>query len=109
MTADQNRTLLIELLNTIERQNYELLKIKREQVDFETAVKLRIETMEFETIDLKIFKLILEFFKGDIDKATFWLNTNNPNLGASPAKLMGMGRSQKLLNWIESIKGEVGW
>lgn len=42
------------------------------------------------------------FFK-DIEKATLWLNTNNPALGyISPLDMIKMYRKDKLMSWIKT-------
>ena len=44
---------------------------------------------------------VVEFFEGDVDKASLWFNTNNHLLGgASPMGMIRLGRFEKLLSFI---------
>lgn len=50
----------------------------------------------------QIVTLLLEFFKQDRCKVALWLRVPNPNLGATPWAMIRMGRSWKLLKWIQA-------
>lgn len=45
--------------------------------------------------------LVLCFFNGDKDKTKLWFETPNPLLGISPAKMIEVGRYDKLLKWAK--------
>lgn len=53
-------------------------------------------------------RLVLDFFKGDVDKATLWFKIENPMLGnVSPSDMIKCGRIKKLLRFIKtSVDGE---
>lgn len=93
MTGEENRVFLLGLLEKIEY-----------------LTKKEGSKMEFETADFKIFKLILQFFDDDSEKATNWINTPNPNIGnVAPCDMIAVGRSEKLLKYIEGCKDDAGW
>lgn len=49
------------------------------------------------------FKFLLEFFKGDYEKALMWLYIPNPALGNVSAMHMIMhGRTEKLLKFLQN-------
>lgn len=49
----------------------------------------------------EIKRLVLEFFAGDQGKTTLWFSTANPLLGgASPNKMIAMGRETRLLRFV---------
>jgi hypothetical protein len=53
------------------------------------------------------FSLVLKFFKGDRRKASLWFSTANPLLGGiSPAKMIQVGRYDKLLRWVKTQLAE---
>lgn len=56
-------------------------------------------------MDMKI--KVLKFFKGDLDKAVLWFETENPNLGnVSPNLMIRIGREEKLNKFIDSCLEE---
>lgn len=58
----------------------------------------------------KIMDLIMEFFKQDIVKTCTWFMTANPLLGnIAPVVMLRMGRTEKLLKFIQSLKEENQW
>jgi|GEM_PF-2935064 len=53
------------------------------------------------------FKLILDYFNQDKDKAISWYLTPNPGLGnISPYEMIKIGRGRKLIKFIESALAE---
>lgn len=49
----------------------------------------------------EIKRLVLEFFAGDQGKTALWFSTANPLLGgASPNKMIAMGRETRLLRFV---------
>ncbi len=56
-----------------------------------------------------LFALILEYFKGDIRKACYWFESENPHLGrTTPLQMIAMGREHKLGKFIRSqLEGNV--
>lgn len=47
-------------------------------------------------------KLVLDFFKGDIDKVDVWFETPNPGLGhITPQLMIDIRREKKLLSFIQ--------
>jgi len=57
----------------------------------------------------KILALVTDFFKGDLKKLNLWLSTPNYGLGGiSPNVMMAVGRSKKLLKWVEQSLEENG-
>jgi hypothetical protein len=67
--------------------------------------------MNFDADDQKkIMDLIMEFFKQDIVKTCNWFMTVNPLLGnIAPVVMLKLGRTDKLLKLIQSLKEENGW
>lgn len=67
--------------------------------------------MNFDADDQKkIMDLIMEFFKQDIVKTCNWFMTANPLLGnIAPVVMLKLGRTDKLLKLIQSLKEENGW
>lgn len=52
----------------------------------------------------------MEFFKQDIMKTCTWFMTANPLLGnIAPVVMLKLGRTDKLLKLIQSLKEENGW
>jgi len=52
---------------------------------------------------LRIQDLIYKYFNGDCKKVMLWLKSPNPNLGSyTPYQMMTIGRTQKLLDFVES-------
>ena len=61
--------------------------------------------MEFEKTDIQTIASLLQFFKGDIDKTTQWLNTPIEEFdGASPGDMISHGMSKKLWEYVEAGK-----
>lgn len=53
------------------------------------------------------FLLVLEFFKDEPHKAFWWFTTENPLLGGvSPARMIEIGRTEKLLTFIKGLLSE---
>ena len=51
--------------------------------------------------------LVLDFFKGDADKAFLWFESPNPLLGMiTPNAMIDMGREEKLLRLIKQQLAE---
>lgn len=49
------------------------------------------------------YMLVLDFFKNDKEKVNTWFMTENPGLGdVSPISMVMVGRSKKLLAFVES-------
>lgn len=55
---------------------------------------------------LKTEALIFEIFNYDQKKTEDWVNTYNPNLGATPLEMIKQGREKKLLKWIRNQLAE---
>jgi uncharacterized protein (DUF2384 family) len=54
-------------------------------------------------IDQVYFDKIVQFFKGDTQKAWLWFKTPNPGLGnVSPINMILLGREKKLKMFIDS-------
>lgn len=52
-------------------------------------------------------RLVLEFFKGDVDKMKMWFHTKNPLLGnITPNDMIKLGRYEKLLLWVKQQLSE---
>jgi len=59
--------------------------------------------MEVIEISERVFKLVVDYFKGDEEKAWGWLNAKNPLLGdVSPWEMIKQGRHKRLLEFVES-------
>lgn len=55
----------------------------------------------------KAFDLVFRFFEGDREKAMAWMTTPNPLLGhASPQQMILAGRSEQVLEFVETALGE---
>lgn len=51
----------------------------------------------------KIFQLVSEFFKYDMNKVAIWMETENPLLGnVRPMDMIEFGRDKKLLKFVET-------
>ena len=45
---------------------------------------------------------VVDYFKGDVGKATLWFNTSNPLLGGvSPLEMINIGREIRLQKFID--------
>lgn len=54
---------------------------------------------------IQVVKDVLECFQGNVMKTKFWLTTNNLNFGGiSPLKLMAIGRTHKVQEFINAAK-----
>lgn len=67
--------------------------------DFELDEKCQKAAKDICEMNMKLLK----FFDHDYDKAIAWLQTKNPGLGGiSPLEMIGRGRLEKLINFVES-------
>lgn len=59
--------------------------------------------IHLEGINLEIYNKVLNFFNGDEIKTEQWFNTHNPQLAnRTPASFILLGRSTKLMSYIDS-------
>lgn len=53
------------------------------------------------------FAYVVEYFEGDLDRAYLWFDTPNPALGnISPNDMIKLGRTEKLLKFIQESRAE---
>lgn len=85
----------LEELNPLPGSYYDgLIKIYKELIESFHAKYPQFFEIRF---------LLLEFFKGDTSKVSEWLRVKNPLLGnISPDRMMKLGRSDKLLEFIKN-------
>lgn len=58
----------------------------------------------FENAEFKeAFRLVAQFFDGDVKKTSLWFSSKNLGLGGeSPLRMLKAGRGPKLLLWINA-------
>lgn len=56
---------------------------------------------------IKTWRLVVEFFEGNEEKAELWFKTQNPLLGGiSPEKMIVLGRRDRLLRFVRDQLAE---
>jgi hypothetical protein len=93
-----------------------LLKYKKQDVAAATNVSLNSIRYEEERIPAELRERLTEWaialnlvagFFNDLDKTILWFSTPNPLLGnISPRDMIRIGRSKKLLNFIQTALNE---
>jgi hypothetical protein len=55
----------------------------------------------------RIYGLVYDYFKGDLDKTILWFKTDNPMLGGvKPSEMIALNRTDNLLKFVESQLNE---
>ena len=63
--------------------------------------------MNLDRMEVDIILEVGDFFGGDTDKTTLWLNTANLNLGGQkPVDMMKIGRTKKLWQFVTTALRE---
>lgn len=57
----------------------------------------------------EIHHLLRTFFHEDLEKIDTWLHLFHPVMGQTPARMMELGRTTRLLKWIRIMRKENGW